>query len=180
MIHTLLIALQVGVFGTTAFPVAAPSLTKQWSPASIERCDGCETLDPTIRTAATLSPLTRLLVVNTAVNRHLTYTGEAVDRWAPVAETLQTKRGDCEDYAMVKMALLIAAGTPMEAMTFVVVKDTKRNAHHAVLIVKVEGQDWVLDVWSNAVVEAERFPHYEPMMSLTGGKAFVHSKRVAP
>jgi predicted transglutaminase-like cysteine proteinase len=52
--------------------------------------------------------------------------------------------GDCEDYALEKRRRLIAAGVPAEAMSMVVAV-TARGETHAVLLVRFESGDWVLD-----------------------------------
>ncbi|MFZ0266036.1 transglutaminase-like cysteine peptidase [Caulobacter sp.] len=52
--------------------------------------------------------------------------------------------GDCEDYALEKRRRLIAAGVPAEAMSMAVAV-TARGETHAVLLVRFESGDWVLD-----------------------------------
>jgi predicted transglutaminase-like cysteine proteinase len=52
--------------------------------------------------------------------------------------------GDCEDYALEKRRRLIAAGVPAEAMSMAVAI-TARGEAHAVLLVRFESGDWVLD-----------------------------------
>ena len=52
--------------------------------------------------------------------------------------------GDCEDYALLKQKLLIEAGWPRQALLMTVVRD-KAGAGHAVLTVKSDQGDYVLD-----------------------------------
>lgn len=52
--------------------------------------------------------------------------------------------GDCEDYALEKRRRLLAAGVPAEAMSMAVAV-TARGESHAVLLVRFESGDWVLD-----------------------------------
>ena len=53
-------------------------------------------------------------------------------------------KGDCEDYVLVKRRLLIQAGWPREALLITVVRD-KRGDGHAVLTVKTDKGDFILD-----------------------------------
>jgi predicted transglutaminase-like cysteine proteinase len=52
--------------------------------------------------------------------------------------------GDCEDYAIEKRRLLIAAGWPRQALLMTVVRD-KAGAGHAALTVATTGGDFILD-----------------------------------
>jgi predicted transglutaminase-like cysteine proteinase len=53
-------------------------------------------------------------------------------------------RGDCEDYALLKRKLLIDAGWPRSALLVTVVRDKKGDGH-AVLMVKTDRGEFVLD-----------------------------------
>ena len=53
-------------------------------------------------------------------------------------------KGDCEDYALLKRHLLIAAGWPASALLMTVVLD-ERNDGHAVLTARTTGGDFILD-----------------------------------
>jgi predicted transglutaminase-like cysteine proteinase len=52
--------------------------------------------------------------------------------------------GDCEDYVLQKRKMLISAGWPREALLITVVRD-KRGDGHAVLTVKTDRGEFVLD-----------------------------------
>jgi predicted transglutaminase-like cysteine proteinase len=52
--------------------------------------------------------------------------------------------GDCEDYVLLKRRLLIQAGWPREALLITVVRD-KRDEGHAVLTVKTDRGEFILD-----------------------------------
>ena len=53
-------------------------------------------------------------------------------------------QGDCEDYVLLKRRMLIQAGWPRQALLITVVRD-KRGDGHAVLTVKTDKGDFVLD-----------------------------------
>ncbi len=53
-------------------------------------------------------------------------------------------KGDCEDYVLLKRRLLMQAGWPREALLITVVRDKKGDGH-AVLTVKTDKGDFILD-----------------------------------
>ena len=55
-----------------------------------------------------------------------------------------TGKGDCEDYVLLKRRMLMQAGWPREALLITVVRD-KRGDGHAVLTVKTDKGDFILD-----------------------------------
>jgi len=60
-------------------------------------------------------------------------------------------KGDCEDYVLLKRQKLIQAGFPRESLLITVVRDQK-NEGHAVLIVKTDRGDFVLDNQAEKIV----------------------------
>ena len=63
-----------------------------------------------------------------------------VDRWDYPFDG----KGNCEDYALLKLKMLIEAGFPRQALLMTVVKD-KQGDGHAVLTVKTTRGEFVLD-----------------------------------
>jgi predicted transglutaminase-like cysteine proteinase len=59
--------------------------------------------------------------------------------------------GDCEDYVLMKRKLLIDAGWPREALLVTVVRD-KKGEGHAVLTVKSDKGEFILDNQNESVV----------------------------
>jgi predicted transglutaminase-like cysteine proteinase len=53
-------------------------------------------------------------------------------------------KGDCEDYVLLKRRMLMQAGWPREALLITVVRD-KKGEGHAVLTVKTDKGDFILD-----------------------------------
>ena len=99
--------------------------------------------------------LTELLqAVNDRVNRAIRPVPDGVnDRW-----TLGGSTGDCEDYVLAKRAQLHAAGLPLGALRIAIVK-TRRGITHAVLIVKTDNGDLVLDNLGRAVRPVAAMPY---------------------
>ena len=69
-----------------------------------------------------------------------------IDRWDLAADG----KGDCEDYVLLKRKMLIEEGFPRQALLVTVVKDS-RNEGHAILTVKTNRGEFVLDNLSNEV-----------------------------
>jgi predicted transglutaminase-like cysteine proteinase len=94
--------------------------------------------------------LARLGEINRAVNlairpmSDLANYGE-VDVWSSPLATLARGAGDCEDYAIAKMAALKAAGVPSEDLRLVILHDSVHGEDHAVLAVRLDGRWLVLD-----------------------------------
>ena len=67
------------------------------------------------------------------------------DHWSDPLETLHSNSGDCEDYAIVKYAALLAAGVSKDAVKIVVLRNQLPNEDHAVVAVRVDNQWLILD-----------------------------------
>jgi len=59
--------------------------------------------------------------------------------------------GDCEDYVLLKRRMLMEAGWPREALLITVVRETSGDGH-AVLTVRTDRGDFVLDNQNEAIV----------------------------
>lgn len=97
------------------------------------------------------------------------------DYWAIPMEFLK-KSGDCEDYAIVKYFSLKELGVPAEDMRIVVVRDTVRNLAHAVLVVYLDDNAYVLDNVSSAVLPHSRVRQYSPQYSINERSRWAHIK----
>lgn len=65
------------------------------------------------------------------------------DYWASPFETLDRRRGDCEDYAILKLWLFQELGFPSTDLRLVVVRDKLRKSDHAVLAVR-SPEGWLI------------------------------------
>jgi predicted transglutaminase-like cysteine proteinase len=86
-----------------------------------------------------------LLAINAKVNTSIAPVTD-MDQWG-VAERWSyptTGMGDCEDYVLLKRRMLIEAGWPRQALHVTVVRDKKGDGH-AVLTVKTDRGDFILD-----------------------------------
>jgi len=68
--------------------------------------------------------------------------------------------GQCQDYAISKYLALEASGVPDSDLRVAVVHDRQSNADHAILIVTVDGHDFVLDNQTTTVDPLESVTRY--------------------
>lgn len=120
--------------------------------------------------------------VNHAVNSQIRYrpdneTSGKVDHWALPAETLLRGTGDCEDYAILKMAMLEQAGVPAKSMSVLVLKDTDRQLYHAVLTIRTNAGFLILDNVRNAVLFDHDIPQYAPLFSVSAKGNHIYGYR---
>ena len=95
------------------------------------------------------------------------------DYWAAPAQFLK-KSGDCEDYAIVKYFTLKELGIAPDSMRIVILRDTIRNLAHAVLVVYLDDEAYVLDNLSNVVQPHTRLRNYSPQYSVNEHGRWTH------
>jgi predicted transglutaminase-like cysteine proteinase len=96
---------------------------------------------------------TTLTRVNNEVNEAIEPMTD-MDHWG-VAERwnfAEDGYGDCEDYVLLKQRMLIAAGLPRGALLITIVKDEKEKESHAVLTVRTDQGDMILDNMRNGLL----------------------------
>ncbi|QUS54385.1 transglutaminase-like cysteine peptidase [Pseudovibrio brasiliensis] len=103
-----------------------------------------------IKSARKLPRHKQLSYVNRGINALISYKSDQQvwgqsDYWASPIETLSQRRGDCEDYAVLKYWTLRELGIPAEDMKVVAVYDTKIGQYHAILNLSYKGGEYVLD-----------------------------------
>lgn len=133
--------------------------------------------------ASRLSGTRRLQSVNTSANHAIAFredraNGKASDYWANAGQTLGRGSGDCEDYAIAKMHLLIRAGVPAADMFLVVGNDLTLGQAHAMLLVRQGGKFWVLDSLSDQIQTSESYPDFRPIFSFGATGMWVHGYAV--
>jgi predicted transglutaminase-like cysteine proteinase len=103
----------------------------------------------------------------------------AADHWSDPFETLQSKSGDCEDYAIVKYAALLAAGLSRDSLRIVILRNRLPNEDHAVVAVRVDQQWLILDNRTLTLVRDVDVTRAIPEFALDdrGVRRFVWSSR---
>ena len=117
--------------------------------------------------------------VNRVTNARIRYVEDRVqfgrpDYWAGARATLASGKGDCEDYAITKMQLLIAHGFRAEDLTLTIAKDMIHGSDHAVLLVRHEGRYLMLDNVTDRILDGSRSNEYKPIFSYSDRKAWLH------
>ncbi len=94
----------------------------------------------------------QIVALNHKINREIDPVTDmehwgVVDRW----DMAEDGRGDCEEYVLVKRKKLAEAGIPRRAMLVTVVID-EENQGHAVLMIRTDRGDFILDNKRNSVL----------------------------
>lgn len=180
-----------GAFGSVRIPVGSFPAVERWLrvQASMDRCAGrgCKQAEAFLTGVASDAKdkrfVAKLEVVNSAVNAAVRYAPDSRtygrrDYWAGVPEIVAAGKGDCEDYAILKMAALLRAGVPQHSMSVVVLYDNGHKAFHAVLAVATDQGNYILDNMRSEVYVDSTQTDYQPLYSLGAGKAWLHGTRV--
>jgi predicted transglutaminase-like cysteine proteinase len=180
------------VFHSVAFRVSSIPVARKWKTvypavvaADFSHCaqeSGCAArgiLGKAIENARELAFRQKISGINRTVNRIVRYVPDAEnygakDYWATPDEILARGKGDCEDYAILKMAALKAAGLPSEAMSIVVLRDVRRNLYHAVLAITTSQGHFILDNLSDEVKLDRALPSYQPLFSVSADRSWIH------
>lgn len=107
----------------------------------------------------------RAQAVNRIVNSY-NYIREEGDRWSPPSEFFSRGGGDCEDFAIAKYALLRRLGVPEKDMRVTVVYDRYLRNMHAILSVRDNGDELLLDNQIATVKSTTAAYRYRPVFGL--------------
>jgi predicted transglutaminase-like cysteine proteinase len=112
-----------------------------------------------VKIALTAEVWDKIIEANHWANAHIKATPDR-KHWGRINKWYfaEDGRGDCKDYALVKRRMLMQAGLPREALLLTVVW-TPQNKGHAVLIVRTDKGDYVLDNLSSKVALWNRTPY---------------------
>jgi predicted transglutaminase-like cysteine proteinase len=126
----------------------------------------------------------RVGLINRAVDLAITPTSDeaqwgVADHWSPPFETLQSHRGDCEDYAIVKYVALLQAGLSHEDVRIVILRNVLPKEDHAAVAARVDGRWLILDNGRLALVRDTDVVRSIPKFVLDqdGARRFVPSSR---
>ena len=170
------------VFNSVALSIGRSPLDARWN-----RVSGAAVGGNAGAFAASLRDdgiIAKLEAVNSYVNARVRFVDDRVqygvsDRWQAASDTLARGRGDCEDFALAKRAMLRAAGIPDKDLYLVVLKDLTRRADHAVLVVRAQGRFLVLDNGTDRIVDSSDVADYKPILTFTAGRTYTHGYRRA-
>ena len=168
------------IFNSVALSIGRSPLDTRWNRVSSAGVSGAAgAFAASIRGDDVIA---KLEAVNGYVNARVRFVDDRIqfgvaDRWLPATETLTRGRGDCEDFALAKRALLRAAGVPDKDLYLVVLKDLTRRADHAVLVVRASGRFLVLDNGTDRIVDSSDIQDYKPVLTFTASRTYTHGYR---
>jgi predicted transglutaminase-like cysteine proteinase len=154
------------LFGMETEPVTSGDVVEKWTrvKAAIDReldavgqCRAHDICSPAILKLIDLSTngdgrtgRARVGLINRAVDLAISPASDeaqwgAADHWSAPSETLQSSRGDCEDYAILKYLALRAAGLSDDDVKVIVLKKIYPDEDHAAVAARVDGEWLILD-----------------------------------
>ena len=190
------------VLGSIALAVSQVPQSRRWRSLLEERAtpyfaDSCSASEPScagklrgrlaeaVAIARIQDDRDAIDTVNKAVNSGLKYKRDldgygVQDYWATVDETLTRGTGDCEEFAILKMWMLLAAGFDRSQIRLQLVKLLKTGEDHAILVVDTGATRLVLDNLSAWVRDNGEVSEYLPLLSFVGEDAFLHGFKSKP
>jgi predicted transglutaminase-like cysteine proteinase len=172
-------------FGVFAFAISAGQLRQKWfqlkdklddEMVQLALCDGdrerCVSpaalkLLAIVDQARARDGRARLGEANRAINLAIKATSDGADDvWNSPLATFARGAGDCEDYAIAKIAALRLAGVAPENLRIVIVRDTHAGEEHAVAAARLDGHWLMLDNRRMAMVEDDAARAYQPLFAL--------------
>lgn len=172
--------------GTLAIPVETTRFDDRW--ARVRRAPTARLMQTQLDRAAVtrgLSEAATLERINLWVNHQIAYVDDdrnyrQRDFWATADETMARGSGDCEDFAILKMHMLRAAGIDDDRMKLVLLRDLAINADHAFLLVRSNAGWVVLDNMTDRIYDGRQANAVRPILSFSGSRRWVHGYRDNP
>lgn len=169
--------------GTRAIPVKRTRFDDRWD--HVRRAAPAGLMQAKLHRANVSSGLNErelLARVNQWVNREIAYVGDdrnyrQRDFWATAEQTIARGSGDCEDFAILKMQMLRAAGIDADRMKLVLLRDLAANADHAFLLVQTGAGKLVLDNVTDGLYDGSRSNSVRPVLSFSENRRWVHAYR---
>ena len=188
------------LFGMDSEPVYAGSVVDKWThtKAEIDRelnsvalCLVNDICSPAARKLIDLSASgadrtgrARIGLINRAVDLAISPASDeaqwgVADHWNAPFETLQSNRGDCEDYAILKYLALRAAGFSEDDLKIVILKNVFPDEDHAAVAARVDGEWLILDNRTLTLVRDTDLTHAIPRFVLDqqGARRFIWASR---
>jgi predicted transglutaminase-like cysteine proteinase len=115
----------------------------------------------------------RLGETNRAINLAIRATSDLAqhgqeDVWSAPIARFASGSGDCEDYAIAKLAALRLEGVSAENLRLVIMRDSLHGEDHAVAAARLDGHWLILDNRRMAIVEDDDVRNYQPRFVIDG------------
>lgn len=171
------------LFGTVALSVSRTPFDQGWMRVANAGVSGSAAAYA--RDAAIDGDYAAIERINRYVNARIAYTSDnrqfgREDKWLRPDEAFASGRGDCEDYAIAKMAMLKEAGFAADDLYIVLLKDLANLTDHAVLAVRHEGRFLILDNSHDRIEDANTISFFRPVMSFSAAGRWIHGFNRAP
>lgn len=164
------------VFGSIGLPLGHTRYSDRWRRVAFSTAPG--KLQQLTYPAQSLTGAAKVQFVNAALNRSIRYrfdTDPSGDYWATPRETLAQGAGDCEDFVIAKMHALRGAGVSPNDLFMTIGHDARAGAAHAVLVVRAQGQFWVLDNRTDRPIPQQSYRQFYPIISFSAsGRSWLH------
>lgn len=119
--------------------------------------------------------------VDQYVNDRITYRPDIADVWFEPWRTYRSGSADCEDFAILKRAILITNGFPENRIWFLLVMDALARCDHAVLL--VYDDRWrILDCrkcLAGGALPVEQVSDFTPRRAMQGEQQWTFERRRA-
>jgi predicted transglutaminase-like cysteine proteinase len=174
------------VFGSVALAVGKTPLGQRWKGVRDARVNvKAGPWSKLLRSQRGRSRVVQIATVNAWVNARISFVDDikavgVSDQWASAAHSLKRGSGDCEDYAIAKMQLLRSLGVDASDLYLVIARDLVRQADHAMLVVRMNGQLLLLDNGTDHITDARTAQDYRPIVSYSGDQSWLHGYQVEP
>lgn len=171
--------------GSMAIPVEHTRFDDRWD--RVRRAPPASLMRATLKQAGVTRGLGEADIfhrVNIWVNHQIAYVNDDRnyrdnDYWATAGQTIARRSGDCEDFAILKMQLLIAAGIDSDRVKLVLLRDLAVNADHALLLVQSDTGKLALDNMTDRLYDGSLANDVRPILSFSGAKRWIHGYRDA-
>lgn len=182
--HVRQLPVQPNVFGSIAFKAAQAPQQARWRQVMREDLSGSGPWTAILDRVRGLAPAERIRAINSWVNQRIQFASDRAvygvdDYWAGPTEALNKGRGDCEDYAIAKLALLRQAGISASDLYLVVAQDLIAREAHALAVVRTDEGLVVLDSRSDEIQSADTARDYRPILTLGDEAVWIHGFVVA-
>jgi predicted transglutaminase-like cysteine proteinase len=122
--------------------------------------------------------ITGINAVNSWVNQQITYVNDPNNVWQKPSETLEIGTGDCEDYAVLKRAILLERGFNDNELIVVVGNDIIQSVVHALLLVYCDHKWVVLDNRTDVVSDAATYSDFIPIQAYNTVQTWTFGHRI--
>jgi predicted transglutaminase-like cysteine proteinase len=169
------------VFGSVALRIGTTRLDGRWHQVEHAPVGGSAAVFAQSQRGK--DSLERLEAINWYVNRRVRFVDDRPrwgrgDVWSTANDTLNSGKGDCEDFAIAKLQMARRAGFQDRDLYLVVVKDLVSRSDHAVLVVRAGGRMLVLDNGTDQLLDSDAIRDYRPILTFASRGTWTHGYRV--